>query len=320
MMIRRKERHWTRRLAVGALGLVVGLWAAGASIPGARAELADLVPSVAGSLPRTARGTALPAVDGVVLVAPRAGRFFPGVADRAAVARGAPVGEVDGWRASVLDAQATAAAQAQVAGAGPPTLLADRVAASRSLAAAARTPVAAPQSGTVRWLLPAVGPGGLLVLGPTSSPERGVLVQAGQPLGVLLQTGQSAWVFSAGPLASGPRPGQAAQLMPQAGQVRVAAASGDAIQVVGPGRSAVAGGAATLAWGAARGDLIPAGAVVWRGGTAWVLAARRFAGGMGWVQVRVLTTFAGRSAIAGLPAGAWVAARPWLGGLWAAWP
>jgi hypothetical protein len=315
-----------RRLLASALVLLAVGWAAGAVLPGVRARLAALSPALPGDLPYTAEGAAVPAVDGVVLVAPRAGRFLPGVADGSRVAAGTAVAEVDDWRLPQLLARAAAASRAAGGREGAPgaqALLASRAAAAYRLAAAARTALAAPAAGTVRWLLPRRGPGVMLSLTAQASPGSGDLVQAGQPVGALVVAGRTGWIFRArGGAAAGLQPGVTANLLlPAAARVEVSAVAGRRAELVALDRGpASAGGpavAATLAWGRAGGALVPAGAVLWRGGVAWVLAADRESGRLRWTRVRVLTRLGGTVAVADLAVGAWVAARPWLAGLWA---
>ena len=85
---RRRLANPTRlaRLALLALAPVTFLWAVGAALPGPRADLAALTFAPSGAMPRSAAAEAVRLIDGVVLVAPAAGRFEPAVADGATVA------------------------------------------------------------------------------------------------------------------------------------------------------------------------------------------------------------------------------------------
>ncbi len=388
---RRRLANPTRlaRLALLAFAPVTFLWAVGAALPGPRADLAALTFAPSGAMPRFAAAEAVRLIDGVVLVAPAAGRFEPAVADGATVARGGAVASIEGLAAPALARAVVAAARALRDGALPAArrgLLTSRAAAASSLAAANISTISAPAAGTVRWRLPGAG---------EYAPAPGQWVTAGQPLGVVSPPA-SAWrlrVLGAAP--TGLRPGARLRIAPLGLDARVTRIAGGTVDVTagaaaantatpgpavpGPAAGSLTGSgstpvgptlpsstppdpapprptvpspttsgattsgatrsspatsapaaatahgrplAVTVAWGRASGALVPVGAVVRHGGAAWVLAAPRYAGRLHWVRVSVLAAASpsGPAVVAGLAPGAWVAARPWLAGLWAAWP
>jgi len=266
------------RLAKSLTLVVILLWAAGALLPGARAGLADLTPASAGSLPHTARGTLRPALDGLILVAPQAGRFQPAVADGVGVNAGTVLASVQSTDARHLGQAATA-----------------------MLAAADTASLVASRAGTVVWRTP---------WGP--APPAGQFVGPGEALGVLLPPGRTLWTFPAA-LA----PGTRVEIAPLGVAGTVIRGQAGAVELATPTTAAPVAVPATLAWGSIQGTLLPAAAIVRHDGRDWVLATQRWGGHLIWQTVTVLTAYQGEVAVTGLQAGALVASRPWLGGLWA---